>query len=63
MALVAAASTRKRPVLGLPGAFPRSQHTGLWYVLGANVLYQSAAVGIFTYLAASLRRTYGLTAR
>jgi predicted MFS family arabinose efflux permease len=38
-----------------------SQHTGIWYVLGANVLYQSAAVGLFTYLAASLRRTYGLT--
>jgi predicted MFS family arabinose efflux permease len=39
-----------------------SQHTGIWYVLGANVLYQSAAVGLFTYLAASLRRIYGLTA-
>jgi predicted MFS family arabinose efflux permease len=36
---------------------------GIWYVLGANVCYQVAALGIFTYLAATLRHTYGMTAR
>jgi predicted MFS family arabinose efflux permease len=36
---------------------------GIWYVLAANVCYQVAALGIFTYLAANLRHTYGMTAR
>jgi DHA1 family chloramphenicol resistance protein-like MFS transporter len=39
-----------------------SRSTGMWYVLVANVLYQIAALGIFTYLAAILRHTYGMTA-
>src|SRR5262245_43149680 len=39
-----------------------SRSPGIWYVLVANVLYQIAALGIFTYLAAILRHTYGMTA-
>lgn len=35
--------------------------TSLWYVLMANTFYQTAALGIFVYLAAFLIRTYGLT--
>lgn len=34
-----------------------TRSTGIWYVLVANVLYQVAALGIFTYLAAILRHT------
>jgi predicted MFS family arabinose efflux permease len=34
--------------------------TSLWYVLVANVFYQTAALGIFTYLVAFLVRTYGM---
>ena len=33
---------------------------GIWHVLGANVLYQTAAFGLFTYLAAFLIHTYGM---
>ena len=36
---------------------------GRWYVLAANVCYQVAALGICTYLAASLRHNAGMTAR
>lgn len=39
-----------------------SRNPGIWYVLVANVLDQVAALGIFTYLAAILRHTYGMTA-
>jgi predicted MFS family arabinose efflux permease len=35
--------------------------TSLWYVLVANVFYQTAALGIFVYLVAFLVRTYGMT--
>jgi predicted MFS family arabinose efflux permease len=41
-------------------AVGRSQ--GIWYVLGANACYQMAAFGLFTYFAAFLIQTYGLTA-
>jgi predicted MFS family arabinose efflux permease len=37
-----------------------SRSAGVWHVLGANALYQTAAFGLFTYLAAFLIRTYGL---
>jgi DHA1 family inner membrane transport protein len=33
---------------------------GLWYVLVANVFYQTAALGIFVYVVAFLIRTYGM---
>jgi DHA1 family inner membrane transport protein len=39
-----------------------SRSAGLWHVLGANALYQTAAFGLFTYLAAFLIRTYGMQA-
>ena len=39
-----------------------SRSVGIWHVLGANVLYQTAAFGLFTYLAAFLIRTYGMRA-
>jgi DHA1 family chloramphenicol resistance protein-like MFS transporter len=35
----------------------------LWYVLLANFFYQTAALGMFTYLVAFLMHTYGLTQR
>ena len=35
--------------------------TSLWYVLVANVFYQTAALGIFVYLVAFLIRTFGMT--
>src|SRR5262245_15325149 len=35
-----------------------SSSAGIWHVLGANALYQAAAFGLFTYLAAFLIRTY-----
>jgi predicted MFS family arabinose efflux permease len=37
-----------------------SRSAGIWHVLGANALYQAAAFGCFTYLAAFLIRTYGI---
>jgi len=37
-----------------------SRSAGIWHVLGANALYQAAAFGLFTYLAAFLIRTYGI---
>jgi DHA1 family inner membrane transport protein len=37
------------------------QNKGLWLVLLANFFYQTAALGIFTYLVAFLVRTYGMT--
>ena len=37
------------------------RNTGLWLVLLANFFYQTAALGIFTYLVAFLVRTYGMT--
>lgn len=37
-----------------------SRSAGIWHVLGANALYQTAAFGLFTYLAAFLIRTYGM---
>ncbi len=37
-----------------------SRSVGIWHVLGANALYQTAAFGLFTYLAAFLIRTYGM---
>jgi predicted MFS family arabinose efflux permease len=39
-----------------------SRRAGLWHILGANALYQAAACGLFTYLAASLIRAYGIRA-
>jgi predicted MFS family arabinose efflux permease len=38
------------------------QSRGIWYVWGANACYQMAAFGLFTYLAAFLIQTHGLTA-
>ena len=37
------------------------RNKGLWLVLLANFFYQTAALGIFTYLFAFLVRTYGMT--
>ena len=37
------------------------RNKGLWLVLLANFFYQTAALGIFTYLVAFLVRTYGMT--
>ncbi len=37
-----------------------SRSGGIWHILGANALYQAAAFGLFTYLAAFLIRTYGM---
>jgi predicted MFS family arabinose efflux permease len=37
-----------------------SRSAGIWHVLGSNALYQTAAFGLFTYLAAFLIRTYGM---
>jgi predicted MFS family arabinose efflux permease len=37
------------------------RRTSLWFVLLANVLYQTAAIAIFTYLVAFLVRTYSMT--
>jgi predicted MFS family arabinose efflux permease len=36
-----------------------SRSAGMWHVLGANALYQTAAFGLFTYLAAFLVHAYG----
>jgi len=37
-----------------------SRSGGLWHVLGANALCQTAAFGLYTYLAAFLIHTYGM---
>ena len=37
-----------------------SRSAGIWHVLGANALYQTAAFGLYTYLAAFLIYTYGM---
>jgi predicted MFS family arabinose efflux permease len=37
------------------------RNKGLWFVLLANFFYQTAALGIFTYLVAFLVRNYGMT--
>jgi MFS transporter, DHA1 family, inner membrane transport protein len=37
-----------------------SRSAGIWHVLGANALYQTAAFGLYTYLAAFLIHTYGM---
>jgi len=37
-----------------------SRRAGIWHVLVANALYQTAAFALFTYLAAFLMRTYGM---
>lgn len=37
-----------------------SRSPGIWYVLGANGPYHAATVGLFTYLATFLIRTYGM---
>ena len=49
-----------QPVAFLTRFVAVSRSTGIWHVLGANALYQTAAVGFFTYLAAFLIRTYGM---
>jgi len=40
-----------------------SRRAGIWHVLVANTLYQTAAFALFTYLAAFLMRTYGMRER
>ena len=40
-----------------------SRRAGIWHVLIANALYQTAAFALFTYLAAFLMRTYGMRER
>jgi MFS transporter, DHA1 family, inner membrane transport protein len=40
-----------------------SRRAGIWHVLVANALYQTAAFALFTYLAAFLIRTYGMRER
>ena len=49
-----------QPVAFLARYAAVSRSAGLWHVLGANALYQTAAFGLFTYLAAFLIRTYGM---
>ncbi|HEY7493888.1 MAG TPA: MFS transporter, partial [Candidatus Tectomicrobia bacterium] len=49
-----------QPVAFLARFIAVSRSAGVWHVLGANALYQTAAFGLFTYLAAFLIRTYGL---
>ena len=39
-----------------------SRSAGIWHVLSANALYQTAAFGLFTYLAAFLIHAYGIRA-
>ena len=39
-----------------------SRSAGVWHVLGANALYQTAAFGLFTYLAAFIIYSYGIRA-
>src|SRR5262245_38189799 len=56
---------QQAPPPGQPIAFVArfaavSRRAGIWHVLGANALYQAAACGLFTYLAALLIRTYGM---
>jgi predicted MFS family arabinose efflux permease len=56
---------RQAHATGQPVAFLKrflavSRSPGIWHVLGANALYQTAAIGFFTYLAAFLIRTYGM---
>ena len=45
-------------LLPLPGS--RAQRT-VWYVLTANALLQMTFLGVFSYLAANLIQTYGMT--
>ena len=40
-----------------------SRRAGIWHVLVANALYQTAAFALFTYLAAFLIRAYGMRER
>jgi MFS transporter, DHA1 family, inner membrane transport protein len=40
-----------------------SRRAGIWHVLAANALYQTAAFALFTYLAAFLTRTYAMQER
>ena len=40
-----------------------SRRAGIWHVLVANALYQTAAFALFTYLAAFLMRSYGMRGR
>jgi len=49
-----------QPVAFLTRFLAVSRSPGIWHVLGANALYQTAAIGFFTYLAAFLIRTYGM---
>jgi predicted MFS family arabinose efflux permease len=49
-----------QPVAFLTRFVAVSRSTGIWHVLGANALYQTAAIGFFTYLAAFLIHTYGM---
>ena len=47
---------------GFVGHFKEVGHNkGLWFVLLANFFYQTAALGIFTYLVAFLVHTHGMT--
>ena len=59
---------QQRPAAGQAVAFlarfaALSRRPGLWHVLAANALYQTAAFALFTYLAAFLIHTYGMRER
>lgn len=52
---------RARQALAFRARFAAvGRSAGIWHVLGANALYQTAAFGLFTYLAAYLIHTYGM---
>jgi len=58
----------ERPATGQAVAFlarfaALSRRAGIWHVLAANALYQTAAFALFTYLAAFLIHSYGMRER
>lgn len=50
----------RQPVAFIARFAAVSRSAGIWHVLSANALYQAAAFGLFTYLAAFFIRTYGM---
>lgn len=52
-----------QPVAFLSRFVALGGRAGIWHVLAANALYQTAAFAMFTYLAAFLIRTYGMRER
>src|SRR5262245_13440619 len=64
LALATSGPPRNGPRCRLPTRFAAlSRRAGIWNVLAANALYQTAAFALFTYLAAFLIRAYGMRER